>query len=274
MEEMKVIKGEKPGPASVILGGVHGDETCGVVAVQEAIATLAIAKGTVILALGNPRAIEQNTRYTEENLNRMFIDPDTLSPAQKSSYEYQRAAVLKEYLVQADALLDVHASFTPESRPFVICEPNAAGIAEYLPVPLVVSGFDEHEPGGTDYFMNKSGRVGICVECGYLGDQSSFILAREAIMAFLRARGHITGSLSKVTQQHKRVESLYHTKTDTFRLAKPFRDFEDVSKGDVIGIDGTEEVRAIDNGFMLFARNRSRKGEEAFLFGKNTGGFR
>jgi succinylglutamate desuccinylase len=272
MDDIKVIKSDNPGPTSVVLGGVHGDETCGVVAVEEAMTALAINKGTVILALGNPRAIAQCVRYTEENLNRMFVDPKALSSKQKSSYEYQRASVLKEYLLQADALLDVHASFTPESRPFVICEPNAADIVKYLPVPLVVSGFDEYEPGGTDYFMNKNERVGICVECGYLGDHSSLALARESITAFLQVRGHINGANSTVTQQHKRIEYKYYAKTDTFRLAKPFRDFEEVTSGEVIGIDGEKEVRAIDDGFVLFARNCSRRGEEAFLFGKNTGG--
>jgi len=167
------LNGEKEGPRSIILAGVHGNERCGVEALQNLLPTLKINRGTVWFAYGNPRAIQKNVRYTEANLNRMFKPDKELTKEEKNSYEYERAQFLKTYLDKADVLLDVHSSFTQGAKPFVLCENNALEVAKNLPFDLMVSGFDEVEPGGTDYYMNKAGKIGICAECGYLGNPIS-----------------------------------------------------------------------------------------------------
>ncbi len=263
---VKII-GENPGTVSIILGGVHGDEICGIKAIETLIASLKIERGTVYLGYGNPAAITASKRQTEANLNRMFCE-ERLSPANRASYEYGRAQFLKSYLDKASALLDIHASFTPDSKPFVICENNSKGIVEYLPVDLMVSGFDTIEPGGTDYYMNKTGRIGICVECGNIKDSASDQLAVDAAFAFLKARGHITNDLSKRLQQRIRMYMLYKNKSTFFKLTKPFRDFEVVKAGKLIGQDGVEEIRAHEDGVILFAQNSLAPGQEVFLFGK------
>ncbi len=272
MDEMIQLEGEEDGPTSVVLVGVHGDEVCGVRALDALLPVLKIEKGTVWFGYGNPRAIERGVRYTEQNLNRMFKDDAALSLKERMSYEYDRAQYLKEYLDRAGALLDVHASFTPDSKPFLICEPNATGIAECLPVDMVVSGFDAIQPGGTDYYMNKIGKTGICIECGYLGDPASTQRACDGIIAFLKARGHLLNDIQPQAQSIIRMKEMYLTKTDSFGLARQFLDFEEIFGGEVIGIDGLEKIRAGSNGFMLFARDRNQKGDEAFLFGEKVSG--
>lgn len=267
------IIGKEDGPTSVILAGVHGNERCGVDAFDKMLPNLTIDRGCVWFGYGNPQAIEANVRFTEANLNRMFKDDSLLSELEKQSYEYARAQYIKQYLDQADVLLDIHASFTPESKHFAICEPNAKGIVEYLPVDLVVAGFDAIQPGGTDSYMNSAGKIGICIECGYLGDPTSTERAEQSIFAFLNARGHNTSSDMRPQQQsYMRMYELYKTKTDQFVLSKPFDDFEVVSKGQVIGTDGNEEIRAEKDSIIVFARNRNQKNDEAFLLGekKNT----
>ncbi len=266
-EEIIEVVGEIRGPTSIILAGVHGDEVCGVLALEKILPTLKIERGRVFFAYGNPQAIEKNKRFVEANLNRMFEDDSLPSELDRKSYEYKRAQYLKSYLRQADALLDIHASFTKSSKSFVICEGNAQEIVKYLPIDLVVSGFDKIEPGGTDYFMNSLGKMGICVECGYLGDSQSQQVAEESIFAFLKARGHLTGDRIMRKQAYARMYSLYRTRTDQFVLLKPFIDFEEVTKNQRIGTDGSEEVLAKRPGIILFARNREKIGEEAFLLG-------
>lgn len=268
METIMELKGMAPGPVSMIVVGVHGNERCGLEALDELLPTLAIEKGTVFIGYGNPRAIEQNVRFTEVNLNRMFKPDTLLTDAEKDSYEYKRAQFLKKYFDQSEVLLDVHASFTPESRVFVIAEPHANEVVRYLPVPLVVHGFDAVEPGGTDYYMNTTGKIGICIECGYLGDLRSTAIAKESIVSFLVARGHMSGEAIRQEQSYLHMYELYVTKTNDFKLAKQFADFEALSKGTVIGTDGEEEIRAEKDSIVLFARNRNKRGEEAFLLGE------
>jgi succinylglutamate desuccinylase len=272
-DDIFIVQGKEVGPTSIILAGVHGNEKCGVTAFQKILPTLTLDAGTVFFAYGNPRALAGNQRFTEANLNRMFKDKNKLSQSEKASYEYERAQFLKRYLNQADALLDIHASSTLGSEPFIICEPNAKSIVTYLPVALVVSGFDEVEPGGTDYYMNSVGKVGVCVECGYRDDPLSVDIAEKNLLTFLRARGHIPGTLTSTEQTHVRMYQLYKTKTIDFTLTKDFKDFETVAQGQIIGTDGSEEIRAERNSVILFAGNTTEVGGEAFLLGENKNTF-
>ena len=267
-EEIVRIRGNEPGTVSMILAGVHGDEVCGVAALATLIPQLSIQKGEVIIAYGNARAIAANTRYTEANLNRMFKPDEQLTNDEKRSYEYARAQELKQLIGQADSLLDVHASYVPESKSFIICEDNAKDIAQYLPGELMVSGFDAVEPGGTDYYMNAIGKIGICLECGYLGEEKSTQIAIEGISLFLQARGHVSGTQTAQKRSHIRMYDLYFTKTDSFKLTKKYADFDKIAKGELIGRDGATEVRAERDSIILFARDVQSQGEEAFLLGE------
>jgi len=267
-EEFIKLTGKQTGATSIVLVGVHGDEKCGIEALNKLLPNLKIEKGIVWFGYGNPRAIKANKRFTETNLNRMFKKEKMLSRKEKVSYEYKRAQFLKTYFNQVDVLLDIHASFTPNSKPFVICEANAKGIVEFLPIDLVVFGFDKVEPGGTDYYMNNIGKIGICLECGYMKDPQSIKMAEESIIAFLKAREHILNDLSPRKRSDKYIYQLYLTKTNDFTLSKQFNDFEEIEKDQLIGIDGDKEVYAKKKSFILFARNREQIGEEAFLLGE------
>jgi len=262
------IDGRKRGPTSIILAGIHGDEFCGVKAIEKVLTNLRIERGSIWFGLGNPRALENNIRYTECNLNRMFNSDDILSIKEKRSYEYTRAQFLKKYFVQADALLDIHASSIPKSKPFAICEKNAQAIVEYLPVDRVVSGFDKVEPGGTDYFMNSIGKIGICLECGYINSQKSIAVAAKGIIAFLKAQGHIINDISHRKQSYIKIYDLYITRSKTFTLFKYFDDFEKLPSGYIIGRDGNIDVIADRECVILFARSCKKIGEEAFLLGE------
>lgn len=268
MEEFVEIIGKEAGPTSVILAGVHGDEHGGIEALQKLLPTLRIEKGRVFFGYGNPRAIEANKRFTDANLNRMFRPDSLLSEEEKMSYEYSRAQFIKKYLDQADALLDLHASYVPDGKPFIICEPIARDIVDFLPVQTVVFGFDQVQPGGTDYYMNKRGGMGVCVECGYLDDISSVHIASESILSFFGAMGHAKPANRSLARSYFSIYEMYMAKTDSFTLDKPFVDFERVLAGQLIGVDGDKEVHTQKEGIILFARDCKKVGEEAFLLGE------
>lgn len=264
------LSGHSSGPKSVILAGVHGNETCGIEAIKKLLTDLRIDSGEVIFAFGNPQAIEQGTRFTEENLNRMFLPRQLLTVAQTLSYEFRRAEELKEIFKGSEVLLDIHASNNPSSQPFIICEENAKDIYKYLPIKTVVHGFDIVEPGGTDYYMNSIGKIGICIECGYIKDDESVKIAINSILSFLRARGHIlNGDNVEIKKELIEMYYLYKTKTNRFTLSKPFADFENVMKDQMIGIDGMEKIFAPEDSIILFAKDLSIKNSEAFLLGRN-----
>lgn len=266
--EVVEILGKESGGTSMILVGVHGNETCGPLAMDYLLPGLKIEKGRVLIAYANPKAILRGVRSTEQNLNRLFRPVDQLSVEELRSYEFQRALYLKTYLDQCDALLDVHASSNPDSREFVICERNSKKITDLLPIKTIVYGFDDVEPGGTDYYMNSIGKVGICVECGIIGSDNAFDTALESILNFLKAREHISGKLARSKKEQIQMYELYLTKTKKFRLVKPLADFTEIEAGQIIGHDGNLAVVADRKSIILFAHNRNKIGEEAFLLGE------
>lgn len=263
-----VLKGSNPGKNLVIMAGVHGNEICGIRALEELVPQLVITSGIVTFLLGNIEAIRTGTRQVEQNLNRMFRPDVDINSEEKSSYEYRRSRELMPILSQADALLDIHSSRSKEASPFAICEPHSFFIAEKLPVPIVSYGWDKLEPGGTDYFVNKCGGYGICVECGYHIDPASVERAKQSVMTFLALMGATRDLTYVISQQKKqrriRVYGIYHT-IRNFRPARNFVDFGPVQQGELIGVDGDEEVRAEDNCLVIFVEQCDGSGEEAFL---------
>lgn len=267
VHDSEVVRGAHPGNTSVIFVGVHGNETPGIEALRAFDATRIVA-GEVRFALGNPRAVAQNVRFVEANLNRMFRE-EGLRAQERASYEYGRAQELIPLITGAHALLDIHASNSPQSEPFCICEPHAFALAALLPAQRLVSGFDALEPGGTDGYMNRCGGKGICFEAGYIHDPASIMRATWALETFLHAQGHLAEApvFAHQPPQELTMEELYHTQ-EHFIPAKTFADFEAVSKGTVIGTDGGKAVCASADGVVLFVRAREHAGEEAFLFGR------
>ncbi len=265
------LDGNYAGTTSIILGGIHGNELAGPKAFANILPNLHLENGSVWFGYGSPLAMKRGVRAQDTNLNRMFVPNEALTNIEKNSYGYRRAQIVKKYLDKADVLLDIHSSRNPVSTPFVICEPNGYPIAEQLPYDQVLSGVDEHEPGGTDYYMNKNGKIGICVETGYNLDPEAIKRAEDSIYAFLTSRGHIEGSAGVRMQRKATVYSLYKTKTPDFSLVRKFDDFESVPEGCVLGTDGDIEVVTDRPSFVLFASTikHEKQGSEAFLLAED-----
>ena len=267
------LRGALPGPNVVIVGSIHGNERCGG-ELLPVLSTIELLSGTLTLLLGNPRAFAQNVRYTEYDLNRMFLSEDCYTSAQKTSYEYQRAQEIKNVLHSSDILLDIHASTSPVSPPFIICEQSGLALARRLPMKRVVTGFDTIQPGGTDYYMNLKGGVGICIECGYLKEASTLAAARECAYSLLQSLGMISPLLQRIYEEPQEVfqlSSQYFT-TMNFQPTGSRADFEKVEAGTCLGWDGESPILAETCAVVLFQRACEGRNEEAFLTAKKLAG--
>ncbi len=269
-DDIKKIETKKEGVSSVILAGVHGNEIAPVKILEKTLQELSIENGTLYYGYGNPKAIYENKRYIDDNLNRLFYDGN-ISEKTLNAYEFGRMQLLKKYFDKSDILLDLHTSSIKNSMPFIICEPNAYEIIKYIPVEYVVSGFDKHEPGGTDYYMNKSKKIGICVECGYLDSAESENIARLSIVSFLSAIGQIDEqNLKPKPKKYFRVFYKHYAQNEKFTLSKQFENFETVQKGQTIGFDGQQHITTPKESAVLFAHNGTRFDEVFLLAEKIT----
>jgi len=116
--------GLAPGPRLLVLGAVHGNETCGTRAITQLMeeldsGALAIERGTVTLVpVTNPLAYQHQQRTGERNLNRNMA-PSAIP----QDFEDRIANLLCPLLESHDALLDLH-SFHTGGAPFVMVGPH------------------------------------------------------------------------------------------------------------------------------------------------------
>lgn len=259
------IKAPEPGKIVAVIAGIHGNEQGGVTALVNAVSSFVIEKGTVHYVIGNPLALKHNVRFTEMNLNRAFIRNPLSNPTQESSYERKRAHELMTLFDTCDATLDLHSVNNRLATPFIICEKEHFPLASNFPFPFVSSGWNTIEPGSTDYYMSTVGKPGICLECGYHNDPQTIDRSLDGIKTFLGVMGNISYT-PKPAGKQKVIDAkeVYITK-ESFSLTREFQDFEQVSKGTIIGHDGNDAFRMPQDGFIIFARNISTSGQEAVI---------
>lgn len=125
------FRGLGSGPRAIILGAVHGNETCGTQAIQRVISDiehqrLRIVRGTVtFVPITNPLAYAKRDRMGDRNLNRNLAP----TPAPRD-FEDHIANWLCPLLAQHDVLLDLHST-RAKNPPFAMLgPPNNAGPLE------------------------------------------------------------------------------------------------------------------------------------------------
>jgi hypothetical protein len=166
-------------PAVAAVGGIHGDEPCGVRAIDRFLAEgpLERIQRPVKLIVANERALEAGTRYAEGDLNRLFPgDPDS------DTYEERLAHDLWEEIRDCTTLgFHSTVSFDEPFGTLADLTPQKADIMRALPLSHaadftgVVSGRSVNLPG----FVN--------VEAGYQGSDAAADNAYECLLAYLRA---------------------------------------------------------------------------------------
>lgn len=263
-ENIFSFKSQKQGLSVCVLAGVHGNEKDGVNAINELVKDFSLDRGKVTFILANQEAMNKNVRFVEENLNRCFKEGLV-----SDSYEFKLAKELKSVLKDYDVCLDLHNSYNPHSEPFIICEKNAFSYINSIDAKKVVSGFDTYEPGGTDYYMNLIGKVGICVECGSI-EEDGTLFAKKTITDFLITTNNLEGTVNSFDKEYFDLIECFVPK-GPFKLTKPFKDFEFVSKNYLIGVDDGVDVFAKDDSYVLFAKDVDEVNslnKEAYLLAK------
>ncbi len=217
----------QPGPRLIVLGAVHGNETCGTRAIERAIGafddgSLRLTAGSLTLVpVANPLAYRERRRAGDRNLNRKLAPTEA-----PHEYEDHVANWLCPLLEQHDVLLDLH-SFNSPGVPFVFIGPqdndgalepfsHAAqeeALAVRLGVGRVVDGWlDTYAAGvtrrheiaarlpdaaldldprygvGTTEYMRSRGGWAVTLECGRHDDPGAPAVAWRA---FLNTLAHL-----------------------------------------------------------------------------------
>lgn len=211
----------RPGARLVVLGAVHGNETCGTQAIEHVIGeidagALRLTSGRVtFVPVTNPLAYAEHRRAGDRNLNRKLAPSDT-----PREYEDHVANWLCPLLAEHELLLDLH-SFHSAGAPFVMVGPPnndgplerfaqasreeawaaclgvgravdgwlqtyAAGVENRRTLAAALPGaLLDLDPGygvGTTEYMRSVGGCALTLECGQHDDPQAPAVAYRAIL--------------------------------------------------------------------------------------------
>ncbi len=263
----------KPGPHVLVNALTHGNEICGMVAARHLLDTNVRPKiGTLTVSFAHVEAYNAfdvtkpfDNRQIVHNLNRNWSDEWLDGP--QDSPELRRARELRPAVVAANHILDIHSTSQPVV-PFWVYpsyERNAeAALAIGRPsVHLVMpaglgSGTPliQHGAHGTA----AGPGVALVVECGQHFLKASADLATAAAVDFLALFGLVDAAPAESAPEPQRRFELLQTlmvKTANFAFTRPLIGFETFAKGELIGTDGEEEIRAPCDDCTIFMPTRT-----------------
>ena len=253
---------------TTIMVWVHGNETSWIDALDEIIDSMDIIWGKVYFIYANLNAIKQNVRFTEKNLNRCFLKWNKWE-----TYEDKRSQEIIEILDKSDYLLDVHNTESLNSSlEFLIT--IHTDYSKYFWVDKVVSHIDDIQKWWSEWYLDSIWWKWFCLECGsfnFWDKEKSKLLAWDSILNFLKVTKNIIWkpNVFNNKKQIVKMDYMYMTKTDNFKLTKPFIDFEELKSWTSIALDWNEELKVLEDSVIIFAHNRNEKWVEWFCMWHN-----
>lgn len=296
------------GPRLIILGAVHGNETCGTLAIRRILDELrsgawSVVRGRLTLVpVTNPLAYARGLRIGDRNLNRALV-PRGSARDNEDHIANQLCPLLAEH----DVLVDLH-SFRTGQRPFVMrgppdntgaLEPFAQAaretrLAEHAGPSRIVEGWlsayadaaarrrargllEESDPVygiGTTEYIRSQGGYGITVECGQHEDPGAPDVAYRAIRQSIALLGLADLPLAPPvpTFERLRLVAVIDREDPADRFARDWVSFDPVAAGQPVGFraDGSP-VLAPRDAHVVFPDPAARVGYEWFYLAEPGG---
>jgi succinylglutamate desuccinylase len=230
-------------PEIAVVAAIHGDEPCGVRAVECVLAESPAVERPVKFVVANEAALEQGTRYVEEDLNRAFPgDPDA------DTHERRLAADLAREIRDCTTL-SLHSTQS-YAEPFALVDTVdavARSVCPYLPVSVVVETEAQSEGRLIEYPHVVE------AECGLQGSEQAAENGYELIRGFLRATGALVDDEPVAGDDRDEVV--------VYRLGKPIP--KDAADEYEVFADNFEQVPAGEA--FAAADDRELVADEAFV---------
>lgn len=259
---------------------VHGNEDVGKVIIDKVRAQLNEDDllGELVFVEANLRAYDQGVRYMDVDLNRQMSDIKLNSFAETDfeslSHEQQVALGLSEVLKGVDYLLDIHATRCP-SKPFIYAlgDELHKEICSVLPVDLVVLTDESVVPlGAMDEFVDSNGAAGFTLEAGGVGDYQFVDDMVNLVFCFLKKVGVLEcvcgdSFESVLVEGQKYVKVNDFVAPEGFVYAKDFSNFDELSIGDLLGVDGNGVEYFVEEDCVILFAYPVVEGEVCLVMG-------
>lgn len=290
----------EPGPLVILVGGIHGNETTGIYAIENVFRSLEEwdikVKGKLVGLMGNVRAFEKNVRYQDYDMNRCWTDSfvqSLIDNMQESHFQAEDLEVLDllselEKFSKGDytekILVDLHATSSDNGN-FVVIPADEADrpVVRSLQLPTVVD-LEKYLEGTLLEFMHHRGFTAFAFEGGLIGSQRSLNLHTSGVWEIIYACGMVERQhdhefskyekiiASFVNNLPHKVSVLYHHKIqpgDQFSMYPGFENFGPVKKGQLLASDMKGEIRAKEDG-LIFMPLYQDLGDDGFFIVQET----
>ncbi|MGH2569936.1 MAG: succinylglutamate desuccinylase/aspartoacylase family protein [bacterium] len=289
--------GHTTGPTVVIVAAIHGNEPAGIVALRRVFRkiedSMISVRGEVVGLAGNLPAIAVGKRYISHDLNRRWtwerIATLDRGPHEGEDVEdHEQRELLRELRDRARPanayLLDLHTASAP-TVPFVILGDTLRNreFARRLPTPIVL-GVEEQLEGTLMEYATSLGYVAVAFEGGQNDDPASVDLLEAAIWLLLIGAGAVAqdevpefdrcrAMLARARQGLPQVLEIFHRHAvdpdDGFVMRPGLRNFQEVTRGELLATDRSGEIRAPGN-HRIFLPRYQGLGDDGFFLARQV----
>jgi len=285
----------RPGPTFVFVGGMHGNEPSGVLALKRVLQELErvglALNGRLVCLAANLRALREGTRYVHRDLNRIWGREDIEVGATPGVYETQIRGALLE-IIEAEVaatdqpvvFLDLHSTSAGGS-PFSIIGDTRQNrrIAFSMPVPVIL-GLEENVDGALLGYFGERGHVAVGFEGGQHNTPETVDHHVAAIWMTLVAAGGLAETDEGPAQRAYEclraagrglpgvVEMRYRhhvERREDFSMREGFANFDPVEQGELLAHDEQGQVCAEESGLILLPLYQGQ-GQDGFFLGREV----
>jgi succinylglutamate desuccinylase len=270
----------RPGTRLVVLGGLHGNEPAGVLAVQRVLRKLHESRlplrGELIGLAGNLPALERDLRFIARDLNRHWqpkyleaLQAGLTDPSVEDLQQRELAGIFQELHGRADrpiVFLDLHST-SSSGAPFCVMADVLRNRPPALALRIpVILGLEETIDGTLLGWLVDQGHIGIAVEGGQHRSSETLAHHEAALWLVLVALDCLEPAAVEGLDGYRRrlaaaarrlprfVEIRYRhaiRPEDDFRMLPGFVNFQSVAKGQLLAHDLRGELRAQERGRIL-----------------------
>ncbi|WP_377178702.1 succinylglutamate desuccinylase/aspartoacylase domain-containing protein [Namhaeicola litoreus] len=276
----------------IFFAGIHGNEKAGVLAARRVLTQLEKQKdnvqGNVYFIYGNKKALDQEVRYLQEDLNRIWSlnriekikdNIDENNPEEFEQFEIYKA--VKDIITKhrgTKYFIDLHTTSSP-TQPFITISDslNNRKFSSCFSVPVIL-GLEEYLNGPLLTFMNEYGYISLGFEAGEHYSQEA-IDNCEAFIWLSLYFGHclkkkeIIGfdvfdkRLNKSSKNNDffQIDFRYSIQKDeNFKMINGFVNFDEITKDKLLAYSDGKEIRAVNKG-LIFMPLYQNLGEDGFF---------
>lgn len=277
------------GPLLFITAAVHGNEPAGYLALEKVFEILhkdrPEIKGTVVGVTGNRKALQQNTRYIDEDLNRTWTEKNIekhLTDSHEKKEMFALIEVLEKYPKKdfpQQYFLDCHTT-SSDSEPYISVQVvNDNDEWAHLFPTYIIRGFSDIVDGSIDNYESKTGMTGFTFEAGQHQSKASVEHHIGMIWHAISYACHLNLSdlstypkeailLEEKRDHRKTFEIIYRydiEEGDSFKMEPGFENFQRIKKGELLAHHNGNPVLSQWDEFIFMPLYQSQGNDGFFV---------